>query len=676
MTIMAIMTMKNTSEKIRALIPANLRELPPLSLGVAVLWTVAFLVMQLVYGDLLRDVGQAHSAVAKLANRYPTMEFSAEQMQVVRAVDRDFEPDSMLSGFMQRTRGEEVARIEASFDEMVGRARALLAEQPYYNHGHVPSATTPVSYVSHFLLHSNFAHFIATLLVFLLVAPLAESTWGSKRLALAMLVLIPLGAVVHSLAFWESQRALIGGSSLIAGLVAATLVRFWGEEVELLDWLAPVVSIDLRVPAIGLGVLWIGYEALLWVVVQGGLPPGVDNAPGYASHAAAAAAVVGFVGAICSAKLGLEKPAPTRPSPQKGTARQFDLEKVREMRTGGKTDAAFALLHREVQQNANNRDVVMTYWEMAVEGQNPMEAAPVMSRLLEEEMRRGADNAAVRIWRLLGEHASDFLLHPDTLFALVPAIRVAEGNPGALDALRQIVDRRNQGFTAALAAKVARWTAEMDPKLAAAAAQRAIDSLDLDEKEQAEIELLARALDPKEHEFRTEKPPPVSVFEEGIDRSAFGSSQDLADLADSFPEGAVIQAIPKAMQSDALTIAVEGREPSALAVSRIRVVSIVLVRGLAEQPTALFDLLIDGRGSDRPLSVIRFRCDRFDACSVVPHAKTPREALQALLQQALSSGNAQCLVDVTTAKPGPDTLFDSLDAYHEHVLRPASDLLG
>jgi hypothetical protein len=258
----------------------------------------------------------------------------------------------------------------------------------------------------------------------------------------------------------------------------------------------------------------------------------------------------------------------------------------------------------------------------------------------------------------------------------VPAIRAAEGDPGALDALRQIVDRRNKGFTARHAAKVARWTAEMDPKLAAAAAQRAIDSLELDEKEQAEIELLARALDPKEHKIRTEKPPPSSAFEEGIDRSAFGSSQDLSDLTDSFPDGALTHAIPKAIQADALTIAVEGQEPSALAIIRIRAVSIVLVRGLAEQPTALFDLLIDGRGSNLPLSVIRFRCDRFDPCAVVPHAKTRREALQALLQKLLSSGNAQCLVDATSAKPGPNTLFDSLDAYHEQVLRPASGVLS
>jgi hypothetical protein len=135
-------------------------------------------------------------------------------------------------------------------------------------------------------------------------------------------------------------------------------------------------------------------------------------------------------------------------------------------------------------------------------------------------------------------------------------------------------------------------------------------------------------------------------------------------------------AIPKAIQADALTIAVEGREPSALAIIRIRAVSIVLVRGLAEQPTALFDLLIDGRGSNLPLSVIRFRCDRFDPCAVVPHAKTRREALQALLQKLLSSGNAQCLVDATSAKPGPNTLFDSLDAYHEQVLRPASGVLS
>ena len=216
----------------------------------------------------------------------------------------------------------------------------------------------------------------------------------------------------------------------------------------------------------------------------------------------------------------------------------------------------------------------------------------------------------------------------------------------------------------------------MDPKLAAAAAKRAIDSLDLDEKEQAELELLARALDPKEREIRTEKPPPISAFEEDTDRTAFGSSQDLSDLTDSFPDGALTHAIPKAMQSNALTIAVEGREPSALEVSRIRAVSIVLVRGLAEQPIALFDLLIDGRGSGRPLSVIRFRCDRFDPCAVVPDAKTRREALQALRQKLLSGGNARCLVDATTAEPGPDTLFDSLDAYHEHVLRPASGVLG
>ena len=673
------MMMKNTLENIRTLIPANLRELPPLSLGVAVLWTAAFLVMQLGYADLLRDAGRAHHEAAQLANRHPTIKIDAEQMQVVRAVDHDFETDSLFSGFMERSRGEELATIQATFDETVGHAQSRLAEHPFRRLGHVPSATTPVSYASYFLLHSNFAHFIATLLMFLLVAPLLESTWGSKRLALAMLMLVPLGAVTHSLAFSESQRALTGGSSLIAGLVAAALVRFWGEEIEPLDWLNPVMSIDLRVPTIGLGVLWIGYEALLWVVVQSELPLGIDNDPGYASHAVTA--LVGCAAAICSAKFGLETPARGQSSPQnaaakKSAARRFDLEKVRAMRTRGQTDAAFALLDSEVQQNASNRDIVMTYWEMAIERQTPLDAAPAMSRLLEEELRRGAYDAAVRIWRMLGEHTPDFLLHPNVLFALVPAIRAAEGDPSALEALRQIVDRRNQSFTAAYAAKVARLTAEMDPKTAALAAQRAIDSLDLDEKEQAELELLARALDPNELEIQPEKPLRASAFEEEIDRSAFGSSQDLSDLSESFPDGSLTHAIPMTMQTDALMIAVEGREPSALAVSRIRAVSIVLVRGLAEQPTALFDLLIDGRGSDRPLSVIRFNCDRFDPCAVVPHTKTRREALHTLLQNLLANGNARCLVDATTAKPGPDTHFDSLDAYHDQVLRPASGVLG
>jgi hypothetical protein len=208
-----------------------------------------------------------------------------------------------------------------------------------------------------------------------------------------------------------------------------------------------------------------------------------------------------------------------------------------------------------------------------------------------------------------------------------------------------------------------------------AAAQRAIDSLDLDEKEQAEIEMLARALGPEERKIRTDESASNTFLGE-YDRSAFGESKDLSDLTNSFPDGAVTDAIPQAIQTDALTIEVEGREPSVLAWSRIRAVSIVGVRGLAETPTVLFDLLIDGRGTERPLSVIRFRCDRFDPCSLVPEAKTRREALQALLQKLLSGGTALCLVDATTAKPGPETLFDSLDAYHEQVLRAASGVLG
>ena len=167
------------------------------------------------------------------------------------------------------------------------------------------------------------------------------------------------------------------------------------------------------------------------------------------------------------------------------------------------------------------------------------------------------------------------------------------------------------------------------------------------------------------------------ALEEEFDHSAFGSSQDLTDLSESFPDGSLTHAIPTAMQSDALMIAIEGHEPSALAVSRIRAVSIVLVRGLTEHPTGLFDLLIDGRGSDRPLSVIRFYCDRFDPCALVPETKTRREALHTLLlQNVLSNGNAQCLIDATTEPSGSDRLFDSLDAYHEQVLRAASGVLG
>lgn len=675
--------MSDPLKNLRALIPQNFRALPPLSLGVVLLWTAAFIVLQIGYAGQLRDTRQAHEAAASLANREPVIEVDAEQMRIVRAVSPNFENDALLEFMRGNQQAGEVIALQTSFDQLASQAQTTLATHPFRTLGHVPAATTPSSYAAYFLLHAGFSHFAATLLVFLLIAPILEVLWGPTILALVMTLCIPLGAAVHSLAFPDSERALIGGSALVASLAAAVLIRFWGEEVEPLAWLSSITEIDVRVPAWSIGVLWIGYEALLWLTAQGTLPPGIDNDPGYVSHVATALFGTGF--AFFIAKLGLEKrppdqlaATPFRTSKHQAPASQrFDLSKVLAMRESGEEEEAFQILANAVEQNARNRDVVMSYWEMAIERHGAMEAAPVLKRLLREEMRRGAKTTAVRIWRQLSDHAPDFLLDPATLLGLLPMIREEEGKAGMLETLRQVIDPKNHGLTGADAAKVARWTAEIDPELATTAARRALDSLELEEKEQTELEMLAQALDPR---FRgaesNKKAPPPSAFFENSDRSAFGASEDLSDLTASFPDGAITEAVPRSTESESLTIQIEGREPSVLAYSRIRAIAIVGVRGLAEKPIVIFDLLIDGRGTERPLSVIRLRCDRFDPRPLAPSAATPREALHTLLQKLLSGGNAHCLVDATSAKSGPDTLFDSLDAYHEQVLRPASGVLG
>ena len=78
----------------------------------------------------------------------------------------------------------------------------------------------------------------------------------------------------------------MGASALVAGLVAAVVVRFRTREVDFLRWLSQVTPVELTAPAWTLGALWAGYElSLLWLV-QGALPGGVDNAVGYAAHGA------------------------------------------------------------------------------------------------------------------------------------------------------------------------------------------------------------------------------------------------------------------------------------------------------------------------------------------------------------------------------------------------------
>jgi len=451
------------------------------------------------------------------------------------------------------------------------------------------------------------------------------------------------------------------------------VVRFRAQEVGLLRWLSPFVAAELRVPAWGLGVAWLGYEALLGWASQGALPGGVDNAVGYTAQAAGAA--VGGLLPLAIARLGLEQrfgggaPAVVE-RPQRVAS--FDFEKVLALRASGDADRAYALLSAETQRSARNRNAVTTFWEMAVQREEPERAAPAMLGLIDEELRRGAGEVAAAHWLELARHAPRAAPGPATLVRLIPWIRRVDGDESAIVALRQAVDPERGDPGAVLLCSFARLAVDLDREVAIELAERGLAGQDLNEVQRAELEAILAHF-PAERAFAPveEKELPVNVFFEEQDRSGFGEVGDLTEFGgpgSAFPSQRVSIAVPTALESDALALDVRGQEPVRIAFSGVSAISVAGVRGLGAKPVVLVDLIVaDGATEESAIRIYRLRSDQFDVRRLLPDAPTPFDALRGMLEVLLERSQARPLPDPKSARANPVKLFDSLEAYESDL---------
>lgn len=646
---------------------------PLLSLGIAVLWVVVYLVVEVGYGGQLRASRDAHYEAARLTSREPMIEVSDANLPVVRAVNPSFENDALLEFMRERSAEESVKILQAAFENAAQVAQEGLTGHPFRTMGLTAASPAPHTFATHALLHAGPLHLLATLLIWFFVAPAVERMWGRGVLAGSSLVVVLASAGVFALAHSASARPLVGPGALVAALSLALVVRRAQEEIDFTGWLGEQVRFDFAAPGAVVGVLFALYEGSHWLVAQGMLPPGADNSVGVSAHASGAFLGAGL--ALLFAKLGLERDDTPVRRPRTG---KFDLAKIETLRKNGETDEAFALLAEEVERSARNRNVVMAYWEMAIEREEAEDAAPALVRLIEEELRRGAEAVAAGHWKLLHQSAPKVLLEAPKLIRIARAINREHGEDAVAVALEQAMDEKNTGLSPSHAATVARMSFELDPQLAARAARTALKSDKLEDKVREEMELLASALRPDapmpQEATKKEQPAPSAFFEES-DRSAFGQADDLSALAsESFPDGAISEAIATGATGRHLAVEIDGRGASDVEWSRMRAVAIVGVHGISDKPIVLIDILIDGSGTPQPLGLLRLRCDRFDTRVLVPKAASSKDALKTVASGFRKQG-IEVLADLSSQSGDARPVFESIDAYHDKILRPAgSDL--
>jgi membrane associated rhomboid family serine protease len=646
---------------------------PYLSVGLAAVLLLVFLVIQLGFQAERRALDLAAQEAVEYAIHNPVVEVGPRVMPIVRAVVPGFDGNETFEVLRRKGRG---SAEQVHFDDLTQQILEGLDAQPYRRFGVVPARLWAPSLATHVLLHTGWLHLLGALLLLLLVGSLLEATWGRSVTALLMIGSGLSGAGAFALAHASTERALVGASAVVAGVVAAALMRFRSERVVLLDWLPGVADAGLRLPGWLLGIPWLGYAALLWWALPGALPGGVDNAVGYSAQAAGA--VFGVLLAIAAARIGVESRL-RRSLPvasQSSESARFDFRKILEARAQGESDRAWAMLRAEVGRSARNRDAVTTYWEMAIERRTPEEAGPAMLQLLREELRRGGEDAAITHWGELIQHLPSLLPDPASLARLIPVIERIEGKKRAMLALKQAVSDENGPLSSALALRLANLAAPLAPGIAVATARRALGNRTLSDAQREELTaLLAFLVTEQEQAAEDEEKPPSSgdVFYQESDRSEFGDAQDLNSLSLSFPDGAVSEAVPRGIGAKGMEIEKPDGRTFTLPWSRLRALAVVGVHGVGPKPVLLVDLLVDGSGTERPLSVIRFRSDRYDPRRLVEAASDPLDALRKIVAQVLERARVQPLPHDEAVRLAPVCMYGSLAEYHDNVLRRAGE---
>jgi membrane associated rhomboid family serine protease len=660
----------------RLALPDWLLPLPVVTLAFALLCVLVTAVVKLGYEGHAQRIAEELRDAATFAVQNPVVAVDPRLLPVVRGYMPGFDSNETFA--FLRHNDAKTRRVQKKFDDLDEQAFGSLDRHPYRVLGLVPSRPTLLGLAAHAFVHPGWSHLLATLVLLLIAGPLLEDLWGRAFFAAALVGCTLVGAAAFGLVHGDADRALLGASGSVAALVTAATVRLRTQEVDLLRWLSPFAGTELVAPVWVLTAAWGVYEAALWWMVQGELPVGVDNAVGYADHAVAAA--VGALSALAMQRLGGEARFGRRPAPVvvAATPERFDFQKVLAARARGDHERAWQMLRAEVQRSARNRDAVNTLWEMAIERGVAAEAAPALRLLVGEELRRGASERAVALWRELSEHAPNELPDGATMLRLIPLIRDVDGAESAAIALQQLLAASSRRVAPEVALQALALARELAPSLVGSAAERALAAPNLDAAKRQELEALvsraAAPLDadapPVDDEEKPELAP--SVFYAESDRSAFGDAGvDLTVLDEQFPRGAVREALPRLLGDEGLSLEVPGEGAIDLAWSRLRAVALVGVHGLGPRPVLLIDLLIDGGGTERPLSVVRLRSDRFDPRAFAPAGTAPLDAVRGLVATLLARSRARALPDAAAAAAKPVKVYPALEVYHEQVLRPA-----
>ena len=590
-------------------------------------------------------------------------------------------------------------------------------------HALVPAAPGLLALVAHLFLHAGWLHLFGTLAFLALAGPPLEARLG-KRLFVASFVAAGLaGAALFVVTHRGAETPWLGGSAAIAGLFGLLLASAGRRRIELFG-IAAGLAPSLRVPAWSLAAVFFGRE--LAGFASAGESALVAHFGSFAFGAVLAFAL-GRTGVLADESVETSdaesRATQSRVAPPL-TAPRLRAKRARPERRLPEDPTRLAAQLAE----ADAPEVARAYLDAEEgAGRGAAARAAVEARLWEAvEGRRCAP--AVALWCALVEEGVVPAGPAEPLLQLAGWLRGAGHTAAGTLALHAALAASDP----AAAAKIARATRRSDPVVCYRAAVRALDEPTpagserdalLGLRAEAEREAAARGIVivPRDiviapRDASAPEPAPVpavvvraSVSPEPPRKRALGEAIELepepapvplalpdpaeagdAAFLDAFhaalsepeeeakPETRplrrlrVREALPRALEADALLLEVPGRKPVRLPLAKLHGVVLAGVRGLSERagdkPVLIVDLLLSPE-AEVELNLLRLRSDRFDPrmLSVAPEA-SPLKALRSFVGELATAAHAPLLPAADVSGEAPLRIFKDLASYEREVL--------
>lgn len=386
---------------------------------------------------------------------------------------------------------ETLRAEQTELDRLSDLAKNEPAGHPFFRWGLVPSRMGPVTLVTHMFLHAGWLHLLGNLFILYLCAPFVEDVWGRPLFAgfyaLAGIVAAISFVVPHA----DSTEPLVGASGAIAGVMGAFAVRFARTKIKFFYALGLLIRGTFWAPAWAMLGLWFA-EQIFYSFLTAGASAEGGGGIAYLAHAGGFAFGVAVALGMKHYRVEerwLDAAIEAKASPV--VASNAAVDEALAAAERGDSEAAWKRLQDELARSPGNVDAALALWSLALGSGRAREAAPAMTRAVEQELRSGQTDLAVEHWEELKREVPTASLDPRTLLRIA-GIYAKQGHAKeASDALRRALLVAGRASNPALLIRIAEEAASIDPAVARAAAKAALARPDLDAAGRSRLQAFA-----------------------------------------------------------------------------------------------------------------------------------------------------------------------------------------